>query len=93
MKLTINIYDLSLILVRKCRSYYLPLAVHRATRMRSFASFQIAMAMSLAMCRLQMRGRGSLVKCLQKVDKFLHRCIGTNVVAAQSEESRKDETG
>lgn len=61
--------------------------------MRSLAPFQIAMASSLAMCRLHVRGRGSLVKCLQNADTFLHRSIGTNVVAAQAEATRKDETG
>ncbi|XP_022609781.1 poly(A) RNA polymerase, mitochondrial [Seriola dumerili] len=50
------------------------------------------MASSIAVCRLHMRGRGRLVKCLQKVDTFLHRSIGTNVVAAQSEATRKDES-
>ncbi|XP_026218379.1 poly(A) RNA polymerase, mitochondrial [Anabas testudineus] len=57
-----------------------------------FSSFQIAMASSLVMCTLQMRGRGSLVKCLQNVDKLLLRGIGTNVVSAQAEATRKEET-
>ncbi|XP_076617012.1 poly(A) RNA polymerase, mitochondrial [Chaetodon auriga] len=49
------------------------------------------MASSIAVCRLHMRGRGSLGKCLQRVETFLHRNIGTNVVAAQGETHRKDE--
>ncbi|TNN56824.1 Poly(A) RNA polymerase, mitochondrial [Liparis tanakae] len=43
------------------------------------------MASSLAVCRLNMKARGSLLKFLQKVDTFVHRTIGTNVVAAQEE--------
>ncbi|GAA6219542.1 poly(A) RNA polymerase, mitochondrial [Lates japonicus] len=50
------------------------------------------MASSFAVCRLHMRGRGSLVKCLQRLDTFLLRSIGTNVVAAQAEPTRKDES-
>ncbi|XP_070842598.1 poly(A) RNA polymerase, mitochondrial [Chaetodon trifascialis] len=49
------------------------------------------MASSIAVCRLHMRGRGSLGKCLQRVETFLHRNIATNVVAAQGEAHRKDE--
>ncbi|XP_031154095.1 poly(A) RNA polymerase, mitochondrial isoform X2 [Sander lucioperca] len=49
--------------------------------MRISVSFGAAMASPFAVCRL--KGRGSLVKCLQKVDPFLHRNIGTDVVAAQ----------
>ncbi|XP_040922330.1 poly(A) RNA polymerase, mitochondrial isoform X2 [Toxotes jaculatrix] len=49
------------------------------------------MASSFAVCGLHLRGRGSLVKCLQKVETSLHRSIGTNVVAAQTEATRKDE--
>ncbi|XP_029004135.1 poly(A) RNA polymerase, mitochondrial [Betta splendens] len=60
--------------------------------MRSFCLFRIAMASSLAMCRLHVMGRSSLVKCLQNGDTFLHRCVGTNVVAAQVKASRKEET-
>ncbi|XP_033494106.1 poly(A) RNA polymerase, mitochondrial [Epinephelus lanceolatus] len=60
--------------------------------MRCSGSFVAAMASSLAVCRLHMRGRGSLAKCLRKVDTFLHRSIGTNVVAAEGETLRKDET-
>ncbi|XP_054478870.1 poly(A) RNA polymerase, mitochondrial [Anoplopoma fimbria] len=43
------------------------------------------MASSLAVCRLHMKGRGSLLKCLQKADTFFRRNIGTNAVAAQEE--------
>ncbi|XP_018553810.1 LOW QUALITY PROTEIN: poly(A) RNA polymerase, mitochondrial [Lates calcarifer] len=50
------------------------------------------MASSFAVCRLHMRGRGSPVKCLQRLDTFLLRSIGTNVVAAQAEPTRKDES-
>ncbi|XP_056155684.1 poly(A) RNA polymerase, mitochondrial [Lampris incognitus] len=50
------------------------------------------MAASFGVCRLHMRGRGSLVKCFQKIDLCLHRNVGTDVVAAQSEISRKEET-
>ncbi|KAM9337725.1 poly(A) RNA polymerase, mitochondrial [Symphorus nematophorus] len=50
------------------------------------------MASSIAVCRLHMRGRGSLVKSLQKVETFFHRNIGTKVVAAQGEALQKDET-
>ncbi|XP_056290311.1 poly(A) RNA polymerase, mitochondrial isoform X2 [Pseudoliparis swirei] len=57
--------------------------------MRLSASFEAAMASSLAVCRLNMKGRGSLLKFLQKVDTFLHRTIGTNVVAAQEREGCK----
>ncbi|KAM6908802.1 poly(A) RNA polymerase, mitochondrial isoform 1-T1 [Lycodopsis pacificus] len=53
--------------------------------MRLSASFGAAMASTLAVCRLHMKGRGSLSKCLQKVDTFLHRTIGTNVVAVKEE--------
>ncbi|XP_059182551.1 poly(A) RNA polymerase, mitochondrial [Centropristis striata] len=49
------------------------------------------MASTLAVFRLHMKGRGSLVKCLRKVHTFLHRSIGTNV-AAHGEELRKDKT-
>ncbi|KAK1885315.1 Poly(A) RNA polymerase mitochondrial [Dissostichus eleginoides] len=45
------------------------------------------MASSFTVCRLHTIGRGSLVKCLQKVDTFLHRNIGTNVVAVQEEKN------
>uniref|UniRef100_A0A3Q3W697 Uncharacterized protein n=1 Tax=Mola mola TaxID=94237 RepID=A0A3Q3W697_MOLML len=38
------------------------------------------MASSFALRRLHMRGKGGLCKCLQKVDTFLHRTIGTNAV-------------
>ncbi|XP_038579830.1 poly(A) RNA polymerase, mitochondrial [Micropterus salmoides] len=60
--------------------------------MRPCASIGAAMASSFAVCRLHMRGRGILVKGLQKVDTCLHRNIGTNVVAAQSAALRKEET-
>ncbi|XP_039983264.1 poly(A) RNA polymerase, mitochondrial [Xiphias gladius] len=50
------------------------------------------MASSFVVCRLRMWGRGSLVRCLQKVDTFPRRSIGTNVVAAQAEATRKDES-
>ncbi|XP_028425234.1 poly(A) RNA polymerase, mitochondrial isoform X2 [Perca flavescens] len=49
--------------------------------MRISVSFGAAMASPFAVCRL--KGRGILVKCLQKVDPFLHRNIGTDVVAAR----------
>ncbi|XP_034078055.1 poly(A) RNA polymerase, mitochondrial isoform X2 [Gymnodraco acuticeps] len=47
------------------------------------------MASSFTVCRLHTIGRGSLVKCLQKVDTFLHRNIGTNVVAVQEKNGFK----
>ncbi|XP_069007405.1 poly(A) RNA polymerase, mitochondrial [Embiotoca jacksoni] len=51
------------------------------------------MASSLAVCRLHMRGGGSFVKCLQKVDTFLHRSIATDVVAAaRADAPRKEES-
>ncbi|XP_028288542.1 poly(A) RNA polymerase, mitochondrial isoform X1 [Parambassis ranga] len=50
------------------------------------------MASSLAMCRLHMTGRSSFVKSLQKLDNFLHRCVGTDVAAAQTETARTDES-
>ncbi|KAL6098122.1 mtpap [Pungitius sinensis] len=53
--------------------------------MRLTASFGAAMSSSLAVCRLHMKGRGSLVKYLRKVDSYLHRTIGTNVFSAQEE--------
>ncbi|XP_070784370.1 poly(A) RNA polymerase, mitochondrial [Enoplosus armatus] len=59
--------------------------------MRLSASLGAAMASSFAVCRLQVRGRGRLVKCLQKVDTCLHRTIGTNVVAVPGPALRKDE--
>ncbi|KAM3593077.1 uncharacterized protein V6R79_005655 [Siganus canaliculatus] len=43
------------------------------------------MASSFGACRLHMRGRGSLLKCLRNVDSFIHRTVGTNVVAAPDE--------
>ncbi|XP_037312161.2 poly(A) RNA polymerase, mitochondrial isoform X2 [Pungitius pungitius] len=57
--------------------------------MRLTASFGAAMASSLAVCRLHMKGRGSLVKYLRKVDSYLHRTIGTNVFSAQEREGCK----
>ncbi|XP_078136423.1 poly(A) RNA polymerase, mitochondrial [Sander vitreus] len=51
--------------------------------MRISVSFGATMASPFAVCRL--KGRGSLVKCLQKVDPFLHRNIGTDVVATQEQ--------
>ncbi|KAL4000702.1 solute carrier family 15, member 5 [Sarotherodon galilaeus] len=60
--------------------------------MRICASFRKTMASSFAVCRLQMRGRASLAKCLQKTDAFLHRSIGTDVVVAQAEATRSDES-
>lgn len=63
--------------------WYLFVAVDKTARMRISVSFGAAMASPFAVCRL--KGRGSLVKCLQKVDPFLHRNIGTDVVAAQGE--------
>ncbi|KAI3355056.1 hypothetical protein L3Q82_017937 [Scortum barcoo] len=68
-------------------------SVIRATRMRPSVSCVAAMASSLAVCRLHMRGRGSLVKCLRRVDTFLHRHTGSNAVAAPGETLRKDESG
>ncbi|XP_074477732.1 poly(A) RNA polymerase, mitochondrial isoform X1 [Sebastes fasciatus] len=54
--------------------------------MRLDVSLGAAMASFLAVCRLHMKRRVSLVKCLQKkVETCLHRSIGTNVVAAQEE--------
>ncbi|KAM6971075.1 poly(A) RNA polymerase, mitochondrial isoform 1-T1 [Tautogolabrus adspersus] len=53
--------------------------------MRCTVSFGAAMASSFAVCRLHMTGRGSLVKCLKKVDTLLTRNIGTNAVVAQDE--------
>ena len=67
-------------------------AVEQVTRMRSSPSSSAAMAASFALRRLHMRGRGGLCKCLQKVDRFPHRAIGTNVVAA-GEAAVKDDTG
>ncbi|XP_033957834.1 poly(A) RNA polymerase, mitochondrial isoform X1 [Pseudochaenichthys georgianus] len=58
-------------------------------RMRISPSFGSAMASSFTVCRLHTIGRGSLVKCLQKVDTFLHRNIGTNVVAVQEKNGFK----
>ncbi|XP_034008612.1 poly(A) RNA polymerase, mitochondrial isoform X1 [Trematomus bernacchii] len=55
--------------------------------MRISPSFGSAMASFFKMCRLHTIGRGSVVKCLQKVDTFLHRNIGTNVVAVQEEKN------
>ncbi|XP_047424847.1 poly(A) RNA polymerase, mitochondrial [Mugil cephalus] len=49
------------------------------------------MASSFAVCRLHMRGRSSLVNCLQRVDTFHIRSIGTDVVATQAEATRKNE--
>ncbi|XP_042366751.1 poly(A) RNA polymerase, mitochondrial [Plectropomus leopardus] len=60
--------------------------------MRLQASLKAIMASPLAVCRLHMRGRGSLATCLQRVDTFLHRNIGTNAVAAQGEALQKDES-
>ncbi|XP_013768241.1 poly(A) RNA polymerase, mitochondrial [Pundamilia nyererei] len=60
--------------------------------MRIYASFRKAMASSFAVCRLHMRGRASLAKCLQKTDAFLHRSIGTDVVIARAEATRSDES-
>ncbi|XP_019943413.2 poly(A) RNA polymerase, mitochondrial [Paralichthys olivaceus] len=50
------------------------------------------MASSYAVCRLHMGGRGSLGKCLQRLDTCLHRSIGTNVVAAQADSTRRDDS-
>ncbi|KAM6971076.1 poly(A) RNA polymerase, mitochondrial isoform 2-T2 [Tautogolabrus adspersus] len=50
------------------------------------------MASSFAVCRLHMTGRGSLVKCLKKVDTLLTRNIGTNAVVAQGEALQKDKS-
>ncbi|KAM4606241.1 poly(A) RNA polymerase, mitochondrial [Polymixia lowei] len=60
--------------------------------MRSYASFKATMASSIGMCRLHMRGRGSLSKCFQTIDMCLQRNVGTNVAAAQSEALKKEET-
>ncbi|XP_063340397.1 poly(A) RNA polymerase, mitochondrial [Pelmatolapia mariae] len=60
--------------------------------MRICASFRKTMASSFAVCRLHMRGRASLAKCLQKTDAFLHRSIGTDVVIARAEATRSDES-
>ena len=67
------------------RFWYLSVAVDKTMRMRISPSFGSAMASFFKMCRLHTIGRGSVVKCLQKVDTFLHRNIGTNVVAVQGE--------
>ncbi|KAM9333589.1 poly(A) RNA polymerase, mitochondrial [Pholidichthys leucotaenia] len=51
------------------------------------------MASALAVCRLHMRGRSSLVKCLQKADRLTpHRSLKTDLVQVQEETTRKDET-
>ncbi|XP_035475063.2 poly(A) RNA polymerase, mitochondrial isoform X1 [Scophthalmus maximus] len=50
------------------------------------------MAASYTVCRLQTRGRGSVAKCLRRVDTFLHRGIGTKVVAAQTEAAVKHDS-
>ncbi|XP_068438018.1 poly(A) RNA polymerase, mitochondrial isoform X2 [Clinocottus analis] len=47
------------------------------------------MASSLAVCRLNMRGRGSLLKWLKQVDTCLHRTIGTHVAAARERKGCK----
>nr|XP_020494246.2 poly(A) RNA polymerase, mitochondrial [Labrus bergylta] len=60
--------------------------------MRLTVSFGAEMASSIAVCRLHMTGRGSLVKCLKKVDTLLRRNIGTNAVVAQGEALCKEES-
>ncbi|XP_008300829.1 poly(A) RNA polymerase, mitochondrial isoform X2 [Stegastes partitus] len=50
------------------------------------------MASSIAVCRLHMTRRVRLVKSLQKVETFLQRSIGTDVVAAQPEAPTRDES-
>nr|XP_046227473.1 poly(A) RNA polymerase, mitochondrial [Scatophagus argus] len=59
--------------------------------MRFSANIPTAMASSIAMCRLHMRGRNSLVKYLKKVDTFLHKNTLTSA-AVLGEALRKDET-
>ncbi|XP_071753043.1 poly(A) RNA polymerase, mitochondrial isoform X1 [Centroberyx gerrardi] len=60
--------------------------------MRPYATLRATMASSFGMCRLHMRGRGSLAKCFQKIDTCFQRKVGTNVVAAQVEAPRREET-
>ncbi|XP_041670674.1 poly(A) RNA polymerase, mitochondrial [Cheilinus undulatus] len=60
--------------------------------MRLIISSQAAMASSFAVCRLHMTGRGSLLKCLKRVDSLTKRNIVSNVVAAQGEAVHKEET-
>ncbi|XP_068160687.1 poly(A) RNA polymerase, mitochondrial [Antennarius striatus] len=43
------------------------------------------MASSFAGCKLHMRGKGSLVTCQQKIESYIRRNIGTNVVPAQAQ--------
>ncbi|XP_077480866.1 poly(A) RNA polymerase, mitochondrial [Stigmatopora argus] len=50
------------------------------------------MASSIAARRLHMRERGNLVKCLQKVDNYFHRRVGTTAVPAHVDVPRKEET-
>ncbi|KAF7647066.1 hypothetical protein LDENG_00177920 [Lucifuga dentata] len=51
------------------------------------SSFEIV----FGMCRLRMRGSGSLLKCFQKIDKCFQRNVGTNV-AAQVQLPRRNES-
>ncbi|XP_068603997.1 poly(A) RNA polymerase, mitochondrial [Brachionichthys hirsutus] len=60
--------------------------------MRIASSFQRAMASSIAGCKLHMRGKGSLATCLQKIESYLHRRVGTGVVFAQARALQNDET-
>ncbi|XP_030254625.1 poly(A) RNA polymerase, mitochondrial [Sparus aurata] len=60
--------------------------------MRRSVSLSIAMASSLGVCRLHMRGRGGLVKSLRRVQTFVHRNTGTVVAAADGDPLRKEAT-
>ncbi|XP_061661852.1 poly(A) RNA polymerase, mitochondrial isoform X1 [Syngnathoides biaculeatus] len=49
------------------------------------------MASTIAAHRLHMSGRTNLAKCLQKVDRFCHRRVGTTAVSVRADVPRKDE--
>lgn len=78
---------------RRAHELCLSVAVPRDTRMRRSVSLSIAMASSLGVCRLHMRGRGGLVKSLRRVQTFIHRNTGTVVAAADGDPLRKEATG
>ncbi|KAF7212987.1 poly(A) RNA polymerase, mitochondrial [Nothobranchius furzeri] len=48
------------------------------------------MASSIAVSRLHLRGRTCLLNCLQKVDTFLHRGVGTDAAVAQAQTTERD---
>ncbi|XP_077592261.1 poly(A) RNA polymerase, mitochondrial [Stigmatopora nigra] len=50
------------------------------------------MASSIAVHRLHMRKGGNLVKCLQKVENYLHRRVGTTAVPAHTDVPKKEES-